>query len=154
MRSRTYGEIGAGGWAAGSDAPPPEVDLRVRPRDRQRRVYGIVAGRMATTEARRVVRAFVDRIEIDPHRRCGVLYLPGDAASSLEREPSTRGALGERLVRPSSSCSTGISVAAEHIGVNTAQPGGAVLSTHLCHRLEGLLLILLGAHLRDSGCRP
>jgi hypothetical protein len=66
----------------------------------------------------------------------------------------------ERLVRPSSRCSTAISVAAEHIGVNTARPGGAVLSTHLRHRLDGLLLNALdvqdplGAPCQNSRSSP
>jgi DNA invertase Pin-like site-specific DNA recombinase len=78
-----------------ADVPLREADLRAWARDRIRQIEKVLAGRMPTMEARRVVHAFVDRIEVDPHRRCGVLFLPADAASSFARETSTRGALGD-----------------------------------------------------------
>ena len=49
----------------------------------------------ATVKSRRVLHAFIDRIEIDPHQRRGVLYLPADAYAAFTRETSTRAAQGD-----------------------------------------------------------
>ena len=45
-----------------------------------------------TGSLRRLVKAYIDRIEIDPATKSGVLYLPPDAMSCLAREAAVNGA--------------------------------------------------------------
>ena len=47
---------------------------------------------------RRLVHACVDRIEVDPDLRRGILYLPADAYGLFVRETSTRATLGSALL--------------------------------------------------------
>ena len=78
-----------------SPVPFIEADLRDWAEDRFRRIETILSEGSATLESRRLVRAFVDRIEIDPQVKRGTLYMPADALACLERDISTRGAHGE-----------------------------------------------------------
>lgn len=78
------------------DMPYTERDLRDWADDRFARFDALdLTKGGATPEARRLVHAYVDRIEIDPHERRGTLILPADAFACLEREISSRGALGD-----------------------------------------------------------
>jgi len=47
-------------------------------------------GKLPSLEARRVVHAYVDRIEIDPYKRQGTMYLPADATAFLVSEHVSR----------------------------------------------------------------
>lgn len=53
-----------------------------------------------TAETRRLVHAYVERIDIEPLAKRGTLVLPRDAFACLERELSTSAALGERFAKP------------------------------------------------------
>jgi len=84
-------------------APPPkESDLRAWAIERLRQLDRLLAGRASTLEARRLVHAYVDRIEVDPDRRRGVLYLPADAYALFARETSTRATRGSWRATPKS----------------------------------------------------
>lgn len=60
-----------------------EADLREWATDRLRMLESGLVGKLSTHELRQVVHAYVDRIEIDPHKQVGTLYLPHDVAGSL-----------------------------------------------------------------------
>jgi DNA invertase Pin-like site-specific DNA recombinase len=82
--------------ARGASATPlAERELRAWATDRFRRFDQLCDFRRATPEARALVHAYVDRIEIDPHARRGVLFLPADAFVCLQRDFSTRLTLEE-----------------------------------------------------------
>jgi DNA invertase Pin-like site-specific DNA recombinase len=49
-----------------------------------------VGGRMPPLETRQLVHAYVDRIEVDPHTRQGVMYLPADPTDFLVSENARR----------------------------------------------------------------
>lgn len=70
--------------------PLAERELRAWATDRFRRFDQLCDPRRATPEARNLIHAYVDRIEIDPHARQGVLYLPANAFACLQRDFSTR----------------------------------------------------------------
>jgi hypothetical protein len=89
--------------AATAVAPSPtESELRAWAADRFRQLDNVLAGRASTLEARRLVHAYVDRIEVDPDLRRGILYLPADAHGLFVRETSTRATLGSCSATPKS----------------------------------------------------
>lgn len=74
-----------------------EGDLRRWAKDRFASFARAAESGVATAALAGVVRAYVDRIEIDPKARRGVLWLPADAMACLRRETaSNSGAHGER----------------------------------------------------------
>jgi len=76
-------------------APSRESDLRAWAVERTGELGKVLDGRATVVEARRLVHACVDRIEIDPAARRGVIYMPSDAYGCFTRDTSTRGNLGE-----------------------------------------------------------
>ena len=76
-------------------APAKESDLRAWAVERTNDLGKVLDGRATIVEARRLVHACVDRIEIDPAARRGYLYMPSDAYGCFTRDTSTRGTLGE-----------------------------------------------------------
>jgi len=72
-----------------------EKDLRRWARDRFQHLAEIGGRGEATPETRRLVHAYIDRIEIDPLARRGTLHLPADAFACLERELSSSAAHGD-----------------------------------------------------------
>lgn len=82
-----------------SATPLREAELRDWATDRSRRFDRLCEPRRATPEARNLIHAYVDRIEIDPHVRRGVLCLPADAFACLQRDFSTTLGDGTALYR-------------------------------------------------------
>jgi len=78
-----------------SAAPVSESELRAWATERFGQLRKLVDGQASTVEARAAVHAYVDRIEIDPDAKRGVLYMPKDAGDFFMREFSTRGAHGD-----------------------------------------------------------
>lgn len=66
-----------------------EQELRQWANERFKAVADAKEGHAATEETRKIVHAVVERIEIDPHAKRGVLLLPADAVAVLERETSS-----------------------------------------------------------------
>lgn len=75
-------------------APLDEASLRRWARERFAAIDRAVEHGPAdpTGSLRRLVKAYIDRIEIDPANKSGVLYLPPDAMSCLTREAAINGA--------------------------------------------------------------
>jgi len=71
-------------------APLKESDLRKWAVERIGRIDRLINGRDATLEPRNLIHACVDRIEVFPHEKRGMLYLPTDAYACFAREISTR----------------------------------------------------------------
>lgn len=69
--------------------------LRQWATDRLGRIDQLIDARTATVEARELVHACVDHIDIFPQDGRGVLYLPADAEACFMREISTRLTLGD-----------------------------------------------------------
>ncbi len=83
QRQAIEADLAAPPTAAAPDAPDP---AQLRSWARQR-LEGLAAGLepgTAPMELRAAVHEFVDRIEVDPHRKIGTLYLPEDAFSALQ----------------------------------------------------------------------
>ena len=78
-----------------ADAPITETRLREWASSNLGDLADVCRHPKANVKARRVLHAFVDRIEVDPHARRGVLYLPADAYTAFARETSTRAAHGD-----------------------------------------------------------
>ncbi len=76
-------------------APHKETDLRAWAVERTGELGRLLDGRASIVEARRLVHACVDRIEIDPAAKRGYLYMPTDAVGCFTRDTSTRGTLGD-----------------------------------------------------------
>jgi len=81
------------------------ADVRQWAIERLLQLDKLVNGKLAGHELRQVVHAYVDRIEIDPHKRIGTLYLPKTIADCLTRENV------RRVTRSSSSHSWRVLVA-------------------------------------------
>jgi hypothetical protein len=75
--------------------PSKESDLRAWAVERTGELGRLLDGRATIIEARRLVHACVDRIEIEPTARRGVIYMPSDAYGCFTRDTSTRGNLGD-----------------------------------------------------------
>ena len=73
-----------------SNVPFKESDLRQWATERLGRIDNLVMGRYASVEARNLVHACVDRIDIFPFEKRGILYLPPDAHACFTREISRR----------------------------------------------------------------
>jgi DNA invertase Pin-like site-specific DNA recombinase len=67
-----------------------EATLRKWAVENLRLLGTVVDGKLPTLEMRRLVHAYVDRIEIDPDERCGTMYLPADAKAFLGAEQIRR----------------------------------------------------------------
>jgi len=67
-----------------------EENLRRWARERFEKLGRAADGKETPQATREVVQAYVDRIEIDPKAKRGVLYLPADAVACLEAECSRR----------------------------------------------------------------
>jgi DNA invertase Pin-like site-specific DNA recombinase len=76
-------------------SPCKESDLRAWAVERTGELGRLLDGRASIVEARRLVHACVDRIEIDPAARRGYLYMPTSAYDCFTRDTSTRGNLGD-----------------------------------------------------------
>jgi DNA invertase Pin-like site-specific DNA recombinase len=76
-----------------ADAPLTETRLREWATPHLADLADVCREAKGTVKARRVLRAFVNRIEIDPHARRGVLYMPADAYAAFAT--STSVALGD-----------------------------------------------------------
>jgi len=81
-------------------APPPvaafsESDLRKWATDQLTAIDELIATPNASVEARNLVHAYVDRIEIDPYAKQGVLYLPVDAYGCFTKEVCSWGSHGD-----------------------------------------------------------
>ncbi|MBN1967682.1 MAG: zinc ribbon domain-containing protein, partial [Anaerolineae bacterium] len=85
--------------AAPTGTPVSEKALRAWAADQFRQLADACARRSSALDTRQLVHAYVERIEIDPHAKRGVLYLPADAYALYARSVSTRGALGDPLGR-------------------------------------------------------
>lgn len=72
-----------------------EADLRAWASDRFGQFEHITTAGGASLATRQLVHAYVDRIEVEPYQRRGVLYLPGDALGCFEKDLCTRATLGE-----------------------------------------------------------
>jgi hypothetical protein len=74
-------------------APLDEASLRRWARERFNAIDRAVEHGPAdpTGSLRRLVKAYIDRIEIDPTSKSGVLYLPPDAMSCMVREAAING---------------------------------------------------------------
>lgn len=67
------------------------ADLRTWAEAKLNELMNVVIGNGGTMhEMRQVVHALVDRIEIDPHAKKGVMYLPANAQALLEAAATSR----------------------------------------------------------------
>jgi hypothetical protein len=84
---------------AGARASKPfqPEELRAWAADRLAQAEQACNGELTMHDTRKVVHAFVDRIEIDPERKRGTLFLPPSAYDCFLRETSTQGALGDHV---------------------------------------------------------
>lgn len=77
--------------ATAADTKTVDTDaLRAWARERVAGLADALKPGSSTLEMRKVVHEFVDRIEIDPERRVGTLYLPGDMFAALQRSSLRR----------------------------------------------------------------
>ena len=84
--------------AAPTGTPVNEKALRTWAAARFRQLADACARRSSALDTRQLVHAYVERIEIDPHAKRGVLYLPADTYALYARSVSTRGALEDYRV--------------------------------------------------------
>jgi DNA invertase Pin-like site-specific DNA recombinase len=79
------------------DEKPDEAPLRAWATAKFRELERVLANPESTLETRRLVRTYVDRIEVDPDAKVGTLFLPADAAS-LYSDTTTRGTVGSSSI--------------------------------------------------------
>lgn len=72
-----------------------ETELRAWASRQFRDLAAACAGRGSFIQTRNMIHAYVDRIEIDPDAKRGVLYLPADAYAFFTASVSTQGAHGD-----------------------------------------------------------
>ncbi|KPJ77404.1 MAG: hypothetical protein AMS14_00590 [Planctomycetes bacterium DG_20] len=77
-----------------------EASLRKWAREKLERLGEAADGKVPPLETRRLVHAYVDRIEVDPHKCTGVMYIPADAGAFLAAEHIRRVNFGSPQFTP------------------------------------------------------
>ena len=85
-----------GGTAAGEGID--ETSLRKWALEKLSQVNEALDGKLPPLETRRLVHAYVDRIEVDPYKYTGVMYIPADAGAFLSAERIRRVNVGSPRV--------------------------------------------------------
>ena len=70
--------------------PPRRASLRKWAREKLERLGEALGGKLPPLETRQLVHAYVDRLEVDPHKYTGTLFMVPDALALLEAESIRR----------------------------------------------------------------